>query len=201
MSDFHNINQIYILVTRGQVERLHRRFIELDKDRKGYLDRDDFIAINELAMNPLGDRLIDAFFTESLVFLDSFGYSLMSLKICTFSVGHPDNNFRDYTQVDDSMVNFRQFARVLAYFKPVSTCEGDDQAQQTEEINCRTNKLRCKSNFTRRLRIKLFYKHAKLIIKAEFSCILDVRFKQKQLYNTRRIQNHLRCYDRCKHHE
>lgn len=32
---------------------------------KGVLDRDDFFNIPELEVNPLGDRIIDAFFAET----------------------------------------------------------------------------------------------------------------------------------------
>uniref|UniRef100_A0A0N5AQZ2 EF-hand domain-containing protein n=1 Tax=Syphacia muris TaxID=451379 RepID=A0A0N5AQZ2_9BILA len=39
--------------------------IEEETGCRGYLDRDDFFAIRELAVNPLGDRIIDAFFDEA----------------------------------------------------------------------------------------------------------------------------------------
>ncbi|VDN60836.1 unnamed protein product [Dracunculus medinensis] len=51
-------------VTRKQIIRLNTRFISLDKQGRGYLDRDDFFNIRELEANPLGDRIIDAFFAE-----------------------------------------------------------------------------------------------------------------------------------------
>ncbi|VDN53728.1 unnamed protein product [Dracunculus medinensis] len=50
--------------TRRQILRLHTRFLSLDKQGRGYLDRDDFFNVHELELNPLGDRIIDAFFTE-----------------------------------------------------------------------------------------------------------------------------------------
>ena len=36
---------------------------------RGYLERDDFFAIPEIVVNPLGDRIIDAFFDEVYVSL------------------------------------------------------------------------------------------------------------------------------------
>jgi calcineurin B family protein 1 len=44
---------------------LYSRFLNLDRQSRGYLDREDFLRIPELAINPLGDRIVDAFFTES----------------------------------------------------------------------------------------------------------------------------------------
>ena len=35
------------------------------KAQQGYLTREDFIRIPELAINPLGDRIVHAFFYES----------------------------------------------------------------------------------------------------------------------------------------
>ena len=51
--------------TRPQIERLYDRFKSLDKTNQGYLTREDFIRIPELAINPLGDRIVHAFFYES----------------------------------------------------------------------------------------------------------------------------------------
>ena len=46
---------------------MYRRFSSLDKVGKGYLAREDFLRIPELAINPLGDRIVHAFFFESKV--------------------------------------------------------------------------------------------------------------------------------------
>ncbi|XP_026225487.1 calcineurin B homologous protein 2 isoform X2 [Anabas testudineus] len=43
--------------------RLHERFEFLDKDQKGELRPQDFAAVRELAMNPIGDRIVAAFFS------------------------------------------------------------------------------------------------------------------------------------------
>jgi calcineurin B family protein 1 len=52
--------------TASQIDRLYSRFTSLDKEEKGYLSREDFLRIPELAINPLGDRIVHAFFYESL---------------------------------------------------------------------------------------------------------------------------------------
>ena len=51
--------------THGQISRLHSRFTKLDENGKGYLEREDMLAIPELAINPLGDRIVHAFFQQS----------------------------------------------------------------------------------------------------------------------------------------
>ena len=51
--------------TQQQIERLYTRFSSLDKQSHGYLTREDFLRIPELAINPLGDRIVHAFFYES----------------------------------------------------------------------------------------------------------------------------------------
>lgn len=89
--------------TRNQIVRLYSRFLSLDKQGRGYLDRDDFLRIPELAINPLGDRIVDAFFTE--------------------------------TDDIDQKINFREFIRVLAHFRPIgNTADG--------KLNSRDEKLK-----------------------------------------------------------
>ena len=51
--------------TLGQISRLYSRFTKLDQESKGYLEREDMLSIPELAINPLGDRIVHAFFYES----------------------------------------------------------------------------------------------------------------------------------------
>ncbi|XP_062502258.1 calcineurin B homologous protein 1-like [Corticium candelabrum] len=48
-----------------QIVRLYSRYSTLDKENKGYLSREDFEHIPELAINPLGDRIIAAFMDGS----------------------------------------------------------------------------------------------------------------------------------------
>jgi len=73
--------------SRRQIIRLWHRFNQLDKEAKGYLNREDFMRIPELAINPLADQLIRSFFDD---------VSLAG---------------------DDGHVNFRQFIHTLAIFR------------------------------------------------------------------------------------
>lgn len=54
-----------VIVTPNQIERLYSRFTSLDRGDCGTLSREDFLRIPELAINPLGDRIVNAFFDES----------------------------------------------------------------------------------------------------------------------------------------
>ncbi|KAK6635350.1 Ca2+-binding actin-bundling protein (actinin), alpha chain (EF-Hand protein superfamily) [Polyplax serrata] len=50
--------------TPKQIERLYSRFTSLDRGESGTLSREDFLRIPELAINPLGDRIVHAFFEQ-----------------------------------------------------------------------------------------------------------------------------------------
>ncbi|XP_067413412.1 calcineurin B homologous protein 2-like isoform X2 [Emydura macquarii macquarii] len=50
--------------SQATVVRLYDRFQALDKEQKGSLSKHDLQGIGELAVNPLGDRIINAFFKE-----------------------------------------------------------------------------------------------------------------------------------------
>ena len=51
--------------SKQQVYRLYDRFQRLDKAETGYLTREDFLRIPELAINPLAERIIDMFLVDS----------------------------------------------------------------------------------------------------------------------------------------
>jgi calcineurin B family protein 1 len=109
--------------TSNQIIRLYSRFTSLDKDNSGFLQKEDFMRIPELAINPLAARIINLFCTQS-----------------------PDEDpTTPTTKLDKQMmrenpdqletVNFRQFMRVLARFRPV-------KAKGANELNSRLEKLK-----------------------------------------------------------
>lgn len=83
----------------NQIVRLYSRFTNLDKNNNGFLSREDFLRIPELAINPLGDRIVHAFFQES----------------------------------KEETVNFKQFMRVLARFRPTKTNANKNKLNTREE--------------------------------------------------------------------
>merc|ERR1739838_884275 len=89
---------------QNQIERLYSRFSSLDKQDKGFLSRSDFLRIPELAINPLGDRIVHAFFYES-------------------------------KNGDDDKVDFKDFVRVLAHFRPIK------KSAEKNKLNTRMEKL------------------------------------------------------------
>lgn len=48
-------------VDREEVDRLLKRFLKLDKDSSGTIERDEFLAIPAISANPLASRLIEIF--------------------------------------------------------------------------------------------------------------------------------------------
>ncbi|KAJ8044355.1 Calcineurin B-likeous protein 1 [Holothuria leucospilota] len=90
--------------TPNQISRLYSRFISLDKSDTGRLSPSDLMRIPELAINPLGSRIVEAFFV----------------------------NCGD----DSETINFRQFVKTLAVFRP------QRRKEEPKEINSRDAKLR-----------------------------------------------------------
>ena len=116
---FYKISTLQLLftVTANQIERLWSRFTSLDKQDKGYLTREDFLRIPELAINPLGDRIVHAFFRD----------------------GHSTSNgvHSDLEARDRDVVNFCDFVRVLAHFRPLK------KNVEKNKLNSRQEKLKC----------------------------------------------------------
>ncbi|KAI1284605.1 calcineurin, beta subunit [Xylaria sp. FL0933] len=46
---------------REEVERLRKRFMKLDKDQNGTIERDEFLVLPQISSNPLATRLIAIF--------------------------------------------------------------------------------------------------------------------------------------------
>ncbi|KAM5199343.1 calcineurin B homologous protein 2 isoform 2-T2 [Hipposideros larvatus] len=60
--------------SHASLVRLYHRFRALDKNKKGYLSRADLQEIGALAVNPLGDRIIDTFFPDGSLQLEFPGF-------------------------------------------------------------------------------------------------------------------------------
>jgi len=111
--------------TASQIERLWSRFTSLDKQQKGYLSREDFLRIPELAINPLGDRIVHAFFRDGA----SSGHS-------GGGVDAADSAENGELPAGSDVVNFPDFVRVLAHFKPLK------KNAEKNKLNSREEKLR-----------------------------------------------------------
>merc|ERR1712043_125625 len=103
--------------TSNQIERLWSRFTSLDKQQKGHLTREDFLRIPELAINPLGDRIVHAFFRDSSNKDEEEGGKFNGAN-------------------EKEIVNFPDFVRVLAHFRPIK------KNAEKNKMNSRTEKLR-----------------------------------------------------------
>lgn len=49
---------------REEIDRLRKRFMKLDSDRSGAIDKNEFLAIPGISSNPLASRLMDVFDTD-----------------------------------------------------------------------------------------------------------------------------------------
>jgi len=103
--------------TSNQIERLWSRFTSLDKQQKGHLTREDFLRIPELAINPLGDRIVHAFFRDS-------------------SNKDEEEGGKFGGASEKEIVNFPDFVRVLAHFRPIK------KNAEKNKMNSRVEKLR-----------------------------------------------------------
>jgi len=109
--------------TASQIERLWSRFTSLDKQQKGYLSREDFLRIPELAINPLGDRIVHAFFRDGASSNSAGSDAVDSAENGELPAG-------------SEVVNFPDFVRVLAHFKPLK------KNAEKNKLNSREEKLR-----------------------------------------------------------
>lgn len=50
-----------IIVSAEEIQRLYKRFMKLDKDNSGSIDKDEFLSIPQIANNPLASRMIAIF--------------------------------------------------------------------------------------------------------------------------------------------
>merc|ERR1712029_986465 len=104
--------------TSNQIQRLYSRFSSLDKQQKGYLTREDFLRIPELAINPLCDRIVHAFFRDGHD--GANGISDISAE-------------KGGTGSDRDVVNFCDFVRVLAHFRPIKKTAEKNKLNSREE--------------------------------------------------------------------
>lgn len=109
--------------TTHQVKGLWGRFLNLDKERKGHLTKEDFLKIPELQNNPLGERIVQAFFKDGL----QRRLLLQESK----------QNTEDYeSECGNDVVNFDDFVRVFAHFRPPK------KNPENNQMNTREDKLR-----------------------------------------------------------
>ena len=94
----------YLGFTRKELQRLYQRFQELQKKKPpdGFLSRDDLLSVREVALNPLGERLVD-------VIVEDYGRSIVE----------SDRRLVHHIPLvgEANKLNFRQFAKVLSRFR------------------------------------------------------------------------------------
>jgi len=118
--------------TSNQIQRLYSRFSSLDKQQKGFLTREDFLRIPELAINPLGDRIVHAFFRDTAS--DGAGGCGGDAEE-KYGMAAPGGGGANEDGVKE-VVNFCDFVHVLAHFRPIK------KNADKNKMNSREEKLR-----------------------------------------------------------
>uniref|UniRef100_A0A224XLG3 Putative ca2+/calmodulin-dependent protein phosphatase calcineurin subunit b n=2 Tax=Panstrongylus TaxID=65342 RepID=A0A224XLG3_9HEMI len=108
--------------TPNQIERLYSRFTFLDRGDCGTLSRADFLRIPELAINPLGERIVQAFFKDG----DRVNFrQFMAVMACFRPIKHTTDNplnsresklrfaFKMYDLDNDDMISRDELLAVL----------------------------------------------------------------------------------------
>ncbi|MEE6491945.1 hypothetical protein FKM82_016434 [Ascaphus truei] len=116
--------------SHSQITRLYSRFTSLDKGENGTLSREDFQRIPELAINPLGDRIINAFFVEGGVAFRLYDLDkddrisrdellqvlrmMVGVNISDEQLGSiADRTIQEADQDEDGAISFSEFVKVL----------------------------------------------------------------------------------------
>ncbi|KAF9581969.1 Calcineurin subunit B [Lunasporangiospora selenospora] len=116
--------------TAEEIQRLYKRFMKLDKDGSGSIDRDEFLAIPQIATNPLASRLIaimdedgggDVDFKEFIAGLSAFSNKGNKLEKLRFA-------FKVYDMDRDGFISNGELFLVLKMM--VGTNLKDNQLQQ-----------------------------------------------------------------------
>lgn len=84
------IGLIIFTVTANQIERLYSRFTSLDRGDLGTLSREDLLRIPELAINPLGERIVDLFHTDSGNICDRINFLQFMRVLSKFRLIRPN---------------------------------------------------------------------------------------------------------------
>lgn len=59
---------LWLSVSAQELQRLKKRFMKLDRDGNGSIDKEEFLQIPQIANNPLASRMIAIFDEECVLF-------------------------------------------------------------------------------------------------------------------------------------
>lgn len=125
------------MFTEEETARLFKRFIRIDKDRSGTLDKDEFLALPKMEDNPLAPRIIEIFDTNRDGAVD-FQEFLTGIGLFARSTDPEDKLkflFRVYDLGDDGFVSNRDLFSSLKIM--IGDNLGDVQLQQVVDKTIR----------------------------------------------------------------
>ena len=104
--------------TAKQIKKLYGRFTSLDRAKKGYLCREDLNRIPELAINPLGERIVDAFYSETGSSDDRLNFLHFTKVLANFRASATHQNqlkfaFKMFDTSNGGFVSTEQVAQLL----------------------------------------------------------------------------------------
>lgn len=99
-------------VTANQIERLYSRFTSLDRGDLGTLSREDLLRIPELAINPLGERIVDLFHADSGNNSDRINFLQFMRVLSKF---RPNRQNKDTNTMDKVKCNWHNSFLIIYY--------------------------------------------------------------------------------------
>ena len=141
--------------TEEHIVELWHRFQKLDRHQRGTLGRDDFLSIPDFMTNPLADRITHLFFPPPPPHHhhQHRQHSNQSDINKNHRIDEEDEDAEEEEQdsfvgggvsaaAADQRVDFRQFVKTLAIFRPLTEKEVRDSDAGADFINSKKEKLR-----------------------------------------------------------
>jgi len=117
------------IVSQKEIKKLFKRFTRLDKSQSGRINKDEFLAIPELAMNPLAHRVIAIFdlHKDDQVSFKQFVKTLSIFSPKTSEEGKLDFAFKLYDIKADGRIDSDELFQVLKMLTGDNLTEGQLQ--------------------------------------------------------------------------
>jgi len=113
---FIDLIKLIFSVTANQIERLYSRFTSLDRGDLGTLSREDLLRIPELAINPLGERIVDLFHTDSGNICDRINFLQFMRVLSKFRLIRPNKENKQNNAMEKVKCNIIYMCTIIFVF-------------------------------------------------------------------------------------